>query len=222
MTVLALSVNTNDGTPPSLRKVASKQAISVGWVWSQTGITTRNLDHANQAQNNNVVRNCPPGPGTLGPWPQSNCNHRPGSVIHGRYERRCPARQAAFTCATARRVVRSVPANPIPTSRAWITSARTLPLPASTQSSIFGMNPSSILGRRPGPVTGRPESLAVTYRRTVFGSTPANNAAECALSVASNASRISMISLSDFFMCPSGGTARGGRRPRANTGGTPH
>src|SRR5699024_4113982 len=64
---------------------------------------------------------------------------------------------------------------------------------------------SIIFGRRPGPVTGTPASRAATYRRTVFASTPASTAAECALPVASNASRISMISLSDFFMRPSGG-----------------
>ncbi len=41
---------------------------------------------------------------------QSNCNHSPGSGIHGRYTRRLPVRQAFFASATARRVVRSEPA----------------------------------------------------------------------------------------------------------------
>src|SRR5207249_3474744 len=56
--------------------------------------------------------------------------------------------------------------------------------------------------------TGSPASRLATYRRTVLGSTPANAAAEWAQPVASNASRISMISLSDFFNSPSGGSAR--------------
>jgi hypothetical protein len=59
-----------------------------------------------------------------------------------------------------------------------------------------------IRGRWTGPSTGRPSFRAVTYRRTVLGSTPANTAAECAHPVASDASRISMISLSDFFTVP--------------------
>src|SRR5699024_432761 len=127
----------------------------------------------------------------------------------------------ALTCATALRVVRSVPVNPSATSHSWTTSARTLPLERSTHSSIFGRYPSIIFGRRPGPVTGTPASRAATYRRTVFASTPARTAAECALPVASNASRISMISLSDFIHASLRWVpARGGRRPRANPGGT--
>ncbi len=97
-----------------------------------------------------------------------------------------------------------------------MTSARTLPLLRSTHSSILGRYSSMMRGRRPGPLTGAPLSRAATYRRTVLGSTPANSPAECAHSVASNASRISMISLSDFFMRPSGGLLVGGRRPRAH------
>jgi hypothetical protein len=57
-------------------------------------------------------------------------------------------------------------------------------------------------GRRTVPSTGRPSSRAATYRRTVLGSTPTICAAECAHPVASNASRISMIFLSDFFTVP--------------------
>ena len=51
-------------------------------------LVIRNRDHANQAQNSNVGRGRPSAPNTIGPAPQSNCNHRPGSVIHGRYRRR--------------------------------------------------------------------------------------------------------------------------------------
>src|SRR4051794_29122593 len=86
VTVFSLSVNRYDGTPPIRRNVVSRQATSVGRVRSQVGITTRNLDHANHAQNNSVARITPGfvGSGTFGPQPQSNCSHRPGSVIHGR------------------------------------------------------------------------------------------------------------------------------------------
>lgn len=66
---------------------------------------------------NNVGRGRPSAPNTIGPAPQSNCNHKPGSVIHGRYCRRCPSRYNCLTEATARRVVRSSPMNPKPTSR---------------------------------------------------------------------------------------------------------
>jgi hypothetical protein len=144
------------------RSVASRHPINVPRVWSHAGITTRNLDHANHAQNNTVRLTVPSGPGTLGPSPQSNCNHRPGSVIHGRNVRRFPARHAALTCATARRVVRSVPVNPRPTNRSWTTSARTLPPDRSTHSSIFGRYPSINRTRRTGPATGRPASRAAT------------------------------------------------------------
>src|SRR5699024_11681210 len=75
----------------------------------------------------------------------------------------------------------------------------------STNSSTFGRYQKNIIARRTGHATGTPASRPATYRRTVFASTPASTAAECALHVASNASRISMISLSDFFMRPSGG-----------------
>lgn len=67
---------------------------------------------------------------------------------------------------------------------------------------IFGMNGSIAFGRLTGPLVGRPASLIRAYRRTVFGSTPAGAAAECAHSVASRASKLSMISLSDFFTIP--------------------
>jgi hypothetical protein len=69
--------------------VASRHATSVGSDRSHVGITTRNRDHASHAQNSNVARISPDpgaavGSGTFGPHPQSNCSHRPGSVIHGR------------------------------------------------------------------------------------------------------------------------------------------
>jgi hypothetical protein len=51
----------------------------------------------------------------------------PGSGTQGRSTRPCPARQAALSSATARRVVPSEPANPIATRRSWATSARIFP-----------------------------------------------------------------------------------------------
>ncbi len=53
-------------------------------------------------------------PPTLGPVPQSQCAHVPGSTIQGRYTRRRPRRWFAFTSAPARRTVRSDPVNPAP------------------------------------------------------------------------------------------------------------
>jgi hypothetical protein len=79
---------------------------------------------------------------------------------HGRYALRCPARHLAFACATARRVVRSFPPNPIAASRSCTLSARTLPLERSTHSSIFSRNGSISFGRSTGSVTGRPRSRA--------------------------------------------------------------
>ena len=116
--------------PPRRRSEVSMQASRVGRVGrvrSQVAMTTRNRDHANHRQNNNVERGAPPAHGTAGPTPQSNWHHMPGSVIHGRYVRRCPARQRAFASATARRVVRSSPSNPTASSRSCTTSARTCP-----------------------------------------------------------------------------------------------
>lgn len=109
----------------------------------------------------------------LGPQPQSNRRHRPGSVIHGRYVLRGPACRRSFAFATARRVVRSSPANPSNRRRSWSLSARTLPYERSTRSSIFGMNGSISFGRMIGASTDIPRSLIRAYRRTVLGSTPA-------------------------------------------------
>lgn len=79
-----MSVRRQVGAPPIAHKVESMHEIPVGGVWSQTGITARKRDHSH-AQNNGVSRSLPPpGPGTFGPHPQSNCNQRPGSAIHGR------------------------------------------------------------------------------------------------------------------------------------------
>lgn len=120
VTVFSLSVNAYVGAPPIERRVASRQASSDGRVRSQTGIMTRNRDQASQAQNNNDRL-----PAIRGPSPQSNCNHKPGSGIHGRNTRRCPACHAFFAAATARRVERSEPVNPIATNLSCTTSART-------------------------------------------------------------------------------------------------
>ena len=106
-------------------------------------MTTRNRLQASQAQNRSVGR-----PSITGPLPQSNWSHMPGSVIHGRYVRRRPARYAVLASRTARRVVRSVPSKPRAASRSWTMSARTLPAERSTSSSIFGRYGSIFIGRR--------------------------------------------------------------------------
>jgi hypothetical protein len=166
VTVFALSLSRNAGTPPTCRNVASRQAISEPIVWSHTGITTRNRDQASHAQNNCVLR-----PSMRGPSPQSNCSHRPGSAIHGRYVRRRPARHAIFASRTERRVVRSVPVNPIASSRSWTLSARIFAFDKSTSSSTFGRNASISFGRGPLRTSSGsppPASRNATYRFTVF------------------------------------------------------
>lgn len=77
--VLALSESTYVGTPPIARNVVSRFDASVPTVESHTGITTRNRDHASQAQNSQVLR-----PAISGPLPQSTCSQSPGSGTHGR------------------------------------------------------------------------------------------------------------------------------------------
>ena len=109
---------------------------------SQVGRTTRNLDQASQAQNNKVGR-----PAILGPSPQSNCSHNPGSGNHGRNTRRCPDHHALRTAPTARRVVRSEPVKPMPSSLSCTTSARILPSERSIHSSILSKNSSINIGR---------------------------------------------------------------------------
>jgi hypothetical protein len=92
----------------------------------------------------------------------------PGSGIHGRNTRRRPDRQAAFSRATARRVVRSDPAYPIAVIFSCATSARIFPLLRSTSSSSFGKNPPTAgCGRRATAGTARPCSRSATYRATV-------------------------------------------------------
>lgn len=115
--------------------------ITVGGVRSQTGITTRKRGHAGHAQNNSVSRSLPPpGLGTFGPHPQSNCNQRPGSgSTAGKYDGGRPA-TVPFARATVRRVVRSSPVNPSSWRRSWSLSARTVRCDRSPHSSIFGMN----------------------------------------------------------------------------------
>jgi len=126
----------------------------------------------------------------------------PGSGIHGRYVRRCPAFHAVFSSATARRVVRSLPAYPIGISRSCTLSPRIRPCDASTHSSTFGRN-GSIERTRRGRANGSPPASRIaTYRATVFSSTPASCAAECAQRVRSYASKISITSLSDLVTVP--------------------
>jgi len=81
-----------------------------------------NRDHDSHAQNNCVRR-----PPARGPHPSRTPDHIPGSGIHARYLRRCPAFHAAFTSATARLAERPVPENPIATRRWCTTSARIRP-----------------------------------------------------------------------------------------------
>jgi hypothetical protein len=59
-----------------------------------------------------------------------------------------PARHAFFAAATARRVVRSEPANPIAASLSCATSARMRPCDRSTHSSILSRNGSIAIARR--------------------------------------------------------------------------
>lgn len=97
-----------------------------------------------------------------GPCPQSNCNHNPGSGIHGRNTRRLPARQAFFAVATARRVVRSDPANPIASSFSCTTSARIRPPERSTHSSTLSKNRSIAIARRGRSSGDLPASRSAT------------------------------------------------------------
>ena len=89
----------------------SRAANTLGAVLSRNAITTRNRDHANHAQNRVVCT-----PPIVGPSPKSYCIHIPGSVTHGRNTRSRPAFQLRRTRATARRVVRDEPVNPIPSN----------------------------------------------------------------------------------------------------------
>ena len=120
--------------------------------------------------------------------------------------RRRPARYAALADLTARRVVRSLAVYGCSGSRAprrsCTMSARTLPPERSTSSSILSRYRSTSIGRRTGACGSAPVSRARTYRATVLGSQAARSAAEWGQRVRSKASRISMISLSDFCTVP--------------------
>src|SRR5215831_16941347 len=85
-----------------------------------------------------------------------------------------------------------------------VTSARILPLLRSTSSSIFGMNPAISRGRAARASGSPPASRTATYLATVFASHPVSCAADQAVPVRSNASKISTISLPDLVMGPSG------------------
>ena len=88
-------------------------------------------------------------------------------------------------------------AGPSATNLSWATSARTLPCDASTHSSILGRYASISCSRRAG-ICGVPSSRTPTQWATVLGEQPASSPASRKLRVRSNASRISMISSSDF------------------------
>jgi hypothetical protein len=64
------------------------------------------------------------------------------------------------------------------------------------------MNPSIILGRAARASGSPPASRIAAYRATVFASHPASCAADQAVPVRSNASKISMISLPDLVTVP--------------------
>jgi hypothetical protein len=134
------------------------------------------------------------------------------------YVRRRPDRHAVFTTRTARRVVRSVPANPIAVRRSCTLSARIFPFDASTSSSTFGKNASISFGHtRAARMKGSPPQASrnATYRCTVFASHPHSCAAEWAQPVRSYDSKISMISLSDLVtVSPVWSVARSATRPR--------
>ena len=118
---------------------------------------TRNLDHANHAQNRFVPR-----PAMTGPAPQSHYAHMPGSGIHGRYTRRRPRRWLAFTSATARRTVRSEPVQPKAVSLSKARSARILACDRSTHSSIFAKERIDDPPPAPRPVAGQLAGVALS------------------------------------------------------------
>ncbi len=202
------------GEPPNRRSVSSTQAMTVGIVRSQVGMTTRNLDQASQAHHSSVPR-----PSIVGPSAQSHWNHIPGSGIHGRKTRRWPARYERLTAATTRRVVRSEPAKPSARNLSWATSARTRPWLRSTHSSTLGRYRSMSWSRRAyRPGSSRPASRRRTYRATVIAEQPARRAASRRLPVRSNASRISTTSPACFTSSLLG--SRGCHSTLSEPGGT--
>ena len=93
----------------------------------------------------------------------------------------------------------------------------------STSSSIFGMNASISRGRTARASGSPPASRTVTYRATVLASHPVSCAADHAVPVRSNASKISMISLPDLVMGPSGPVmGKANHLEPIHTGGTTH
>ena len=122
--------------------MTSRAANTEGIVLSRSASTTRKRDQASHAQNSTVLT-----PSMTGPSPKSYCSHIPGSVTQGRCTRTRPALNAVRTVATARRVVRSEPANPNASSLSCATSARILPPERSIHSSSLGRNSSINIAR---------------------------------------------------------------------------
>src|SRR5271165_4346727 len=81
VTVFSLSVSTYVGAPPTLRKVTSRAANTLGIVLSRSASTTRNRDQASHAQNSTVLTPSMTGPsptaGAPAPGP-TYMPHAPG------------------------------------------------------------------------------------------------------------------------------------------------
>jgi len=116
----------------------------------------------------------------------------PGSVTHGRCTRTRPALNAALTSRTARRVVRSEPVNPNPSSFSCAISARNGPPERSIHSSNFGLNTSTSCPRPAGRSLTHPPPGRHNGPRC-DGNSPPTRARPVNDPVRSNASRISMI-----------------------------
>ena len=102
--------------------------------------------------------------------------HIPGSGIHGRCTRHRPAGHAFLISATARRVVRSDPANPIATIVRHVGADLALgPLDEFLQ--LRGELVERTRPRRRRTRHQPPGRRADTYRATVFGEQPASSAA---------------------------------------------
>jgi hypothetical protein len=125
----------------------------------------------------------------------------PGSGIHGRKTRRCPAAYAFFARATARRVVRSERSKPSARSLSWTTSARTLPWLRSTHSSTLA---------RCGSSAG-----SIGQTRLMADQGPASGRTSGPCSASSRRAR------SPPAGCPSGRTPQGSPRPLRQTSRRP-
>ena len=164
VTVFALSVSRYVGAPPIRRSVASRHAIRLPIV-----LIPRRDHHPEPRPGQPAQNNCVAPPADPRAPPQSNCSHIPGSGIHGRYVRRCPARHAAFASATARRVVRSVPLTP---SRAAARAPHPRGSCPATVDQLLHLRqervdqPAAAARRAAGSA---PASRIATYRATVFG-----------------------------------------------------